>query len=399
MDLGAVELALEPEGAAFRCRSDLQHVHAAIGSPSTLRYVVADCGGGTIDVTVHDLTVSTKKIDEVHRATGGDWGGTTVDKEILNLIRRIIGEDVADRIKDTEWLRFSRQIVEEAKRKVGTTSEDKITIAMTPEMMTAIDAAGGNLSRSTSGFPGVMYRSRAATLLIDLPLIEECFERSLSNITEHVRDIVTTVRGVHCILVVGGYAESNVLMSRMEREFKTSECNVIRPAKASLAVVAGAVVFGQDPTIVASRKAKFSYGVSYAQRFQMGKHKPEKMVTSRDLGLLCTDLFDSYVEINETVPDGHLVRKDFGPTSAAQTTFRVELYRSTRKDIEYIDDDGCEKLGEIIVESRNVERGMKRKIIVGMFFGATSLKFGAVEEDTTSSKKDIERLPFKFECL
>ena len=39
------------------------------------RYVVVDCGGGTVDITVHELSSSGQLI-ELHRATGGPHGST-----------------------------------------------------------------------------------------------------------------------------------------------------------------------------------------------------------------------------------------------------------------------------------------------------------------------------------
>ena len=39
------------------------------------RYVVVDCGGGTVDITVHELS-STGQLIELHRATGGPHGST-----------------------------------------------------------------------------------------------------------------------------------------------------------------------------------------------------------------------------------------------------------------------------------------------------------------------------------
>jgi len=38
------------------------------------RYVVVDCGGGTVDVTVHELDVLNGRLQELHKATGGPHG-------------------------------------------------------------------------------------------------------------------------------------------------------------------------------------------------------------------------------------------------------------------------------------------------------------------------------------
>ena len=41
---------------------------------SDLRYMVVDCGGGTVDITVHELNDNCGTLRELHKATGGPWG-------------------------------------------------------------------------------------------------------------------------------------------------------------------------------------------------------------------------------------------------------------------------------------------------------------------------------------
>jgi molecular chaperone DnaK (HSP70) len=36
--------------------------------------MVVDCGGGTVDITVHELDPSNNKLSEIHKAVGGPFG-------------------------------------------------------------------------------------------------------------------------------------------------------------------------------------------------------------------------------------------------------------------------------------------------------------------------------------
>jgi len=36
--------------------------------------MVVDCGGGTVDITVHELSEHHGTLRELHKATGGPWG-------------------------------------------------------------------------------------------------------------------------------------------------------------------------------------------------------------------------------------------------------------------------------------------------------------------------------------
>ncbi|XP_052225981.1 heat shock 70 kDa protein 12A-like isoform X2 [Dreissena polymorpha] len=109
-------LALEPEAASLYCR----HLPVQIDGESSLstfhagqKYLVLDAGGGTIDITVHEVC-DVDSIKEIHHANGGDWGGTMIDREFLNFLctitdTAVIGqfrenhmEDYIDLLQDIE---------------------------------------------------------------------------------------------------------------------------------------------------------------------------------------------------------------------------------------------------------------------------------------------------------
>ena len=48
---------------------------------SGTRYIVVDCGGGTVDMTVHELDTKMGTLKELYKATGGPYGsvGTLID--------------------------------------------------------------------------------------------------------------------------------------------------------------------------------------------------------------------------------------------------------------------------------------------------------------------------------
>ena len=38
------------------------------------RYMIVDCGGGTVDITVHEMDAKSGKLHEIYKATGGPYG-------------------------------------------------------------------------------------------------------------------------------------------------------------------------------------------------------------------------------------------------------------------------------------------------------------------------------------
>ena len=41
---------------------------------SGTRYMIVDCGGGTVDITVHEMDAKSGKLHELYKATGGPYG-------------------------------------------------------------------------------------------------------------------------------------------------------------------------------------------------------------------------------------------------------------------------------------------------------------------------------------
>ena len=46
--------------------------------------MVVDCGGGTVDITVHELSNKEGHLKEVFKATGGPYGSTSMKIEALH---------------------------------------------------------------------------------------------------------------------------------------------------------------------------------------------------------------------------------------------------------------------------------------------------------------------------
>lgn len=52
--------------------------------------LITNTSGGTVDITVHEIQRN-GDIRELHKASGGDWGGTKVDLAFENFLGEIVG--------------------------------------------------------------------------------------------------------------------------------------------------------------------------------------------------------------------------------------------------------------------------------------------------------------------
>jgi len=79
---------LEPEAAAIHCEKEFSLIPQAAGAGSEKSYyLIADCGGGTVDIAVHKLTRYPSgeiKIKELACVHGGPLGGFAVNDVLLS---------------------------------------------------------------------------------------------------------------------------------------------------------------------------------------------------------------------------------------------------------------------------------------------------------------------------
>ncbi|GLD68315.1 uncharacterized protein AKAME5_001962700 [Lates japonicus] len=123
------------------------------------------------------------------------------------------------------------------------------------------------------------------------------FDESLNGITESLREILGKDLSIEFILLVGGFAESKILRRHIDDQFGR-QCKVLCPFRAQEAVVKGAVKFGRNPEVVASRKSAFTYGIAVSEEFDESRHKAGKKFTA-DGREMCRDIFMKLVEIDE----------------------------------------------------------------------------------------------------
>lgn len=84
--------------------------------------------GGTIDITIHEAQEN-GTIKELHKANGGDWGGTKVDASFLSLLNDMVGNDVMETfslIHKYDFLEFLREF-EVKKRTITSKQSEKVT--------------------------------------------------------------------------------------------------------------------------------------------------------------------------------------------------------------------------------------------------------------------------------
>uniref|UniRef100_K1PX58 Heat shock 70 kDa protein 12A n=1 Tax=Magallana gigas TaxID=29159 RepID=K1PX58_MAGGI len=349
-------LALEPESAALLCKQlalikRTDDISVRTFKPGN-KFMVVDCGGGTVDVTAYSVK-DDQSLRELHCASGNNVGGTNVDDLFFKLLNEIFGENIVNEFKNnspSDWLEIWRGF-EVNKRNIGYNNPDEfITFSQ--------------------------------------------FEKDVEDI-----DI---------ILLVGGFSECPMLQKEIQKEFPNKA--IVNPREGSTAVKKGAVLFGHSAEIIARkrieqghqldnfsefpncvvRRSRAYYGVAADLPFVDGEHPLVCKYTNEEGKTICSGIFDCLIKRNQELEIGKtIIEKTF--RSFNSSLISVEIYRSD-KEVQYCHEEGCEKIGHILVSVSDDSRD-KRLFKFKLHFGFTEKIATAIDLKTQESWKA------KLDCL
>ncbi|XP_052237389.1 heat shock 70 kDa protein 12B-like isoform X2 [Dreissena polymorpha] len=359
-------IALEPEVASILCRHAKLH-NEGIGGISALqlgkKYLVVDAGGGTIDMTVHEVCFG-GALKELHKATGGPWGGTMVDKAFLDFIAELIGKDALNGLKDQHKEDYIDLIseFEITKRNRNLQSDGRVTIRIPQAMVELVNH----------------FKRQPLQNIIQ----NSCHAKteSIDKIVEHVSELLKTpeAKGVDTILMVGGFSESTLLQDAMRKGFHTLK--IIVPSDAGLAVLKGAVMFGQRRTFIKERVSKFTYGINITTPFDEKKHPVDKR-KELDIGVRCADIFEVMVKAGQRLVVGekqYTQEMRIGDKKQSHVCFRI--YTTEKTDVKFVTDAGCTQIGSVILPVSG--SGLNRSIVVRALFGGTEIMVEIEDKST-----------------
>lgn len=203
-------------------------------------------------------------------------------------------------------------------------------------------------------------------VLISADIARGFFQEALDSITEKVAYLLKDPKlsGVESILLVGGFAESQMLQHAIRSNFPNLK--VFIPKNAGLVVLKGAVIFGFNPSAIVVRVCKFTYGVAYVREgpFIEGECDEDK-VQEGD----CVDLFKQFVKIGDEIRiDDTQGNISFIPRYEHLEEVDIPVYACDQDSPVYVTDKGCLNLGYVTVKirDRTVPRE-ERKLLVAFF--------------------------------
>ncbi|XP_021913775.1 heat shock 70 kDa protein 12A-like isoform X2 [Zootermopsis nevadensis] len=351
------------------------------------RYMVVDCGGGTVDITVHELSERHGTLRELHKATGGPWGSMGVDYEFEHMLEDIFDAEFMVQFKLKRPAAYVELLLSfEARKRSASPHRDSSFNIFPPfsfidyyrkfkgkEVEQAVKKYGRkDITWSTQG----MLRLQPNVML-------ELFRPMMDKIIQHIQDVLESprVNGIKFLFLVGGFAESQILQHEVRKTF-SDKVNVIIPQGVSLTILRGAVLFGLNPGLVTIRRSKQTYGVGILKRFMHGVHPPEKLI-EKDGVEWCVDVLDKFVVAEQSVEIGETVVRRYTPAIPFQKSIVINIYSADSADAQFITDLGVHRCGTLSLNIADIKENESsdspREIHTRMVFGGTEVTASALD--------------------
>ncbi|XP_075009494.1 heat shock 70 kDa protein 12A-like isoform X2 [Calonectris borealis] len=389
-------IALEPEAASLWCKQLPQEGFMVDSSDKKkfedspgIQYIVVDCGGGTIDITVHEIQKN-HYLKELHKAAGGGWGGNKVDENFTDFLREIFDDGVWDEYVKSHPTELQHMMYNFSLQKCSA-SREAVYIHCYYNL-TRVAECKKDISHFFKKAKGAVWCD--GMIMITYEKMKSLFDYSIKNIICTSREILEKpkIAKVQYILLVGGFASSIILRDAIRQAF-SEKYHILCPMEAQGAIAKGAVLFGVNPHIIASRVSARTYGVAVSSKFDVAIHNCRKRRVSKADGYIyCTDLFKKLVGIEESVNINEVARYTFHPIEPDQTHACFSFYCTEKQDAQYVDEEGMEQLGSCTVPMPDTKLGRKRELKLDIKFGLTEFK--ATCTDITSKQSRAVTIDF-----
>lgn len=368
--------------------------------------MVVDLGGGTADITVHQLQEN-NTLAEIVPASGGEWGGTNVDKAYKQFLEDIFGENVLEIFKIDPvtaidyfefWQTFEVKKREHIRSKTKTTDKIRLNIpvaiteiASKQKQIKGTDFAVLKKCLGESKYRETDIYCEVGKLVLPIASFENFFSPTTNELINHLSKMFTDEldSDVKTMLFVGGFSECELVRERLKRHFgNTKRTRLVFPCEASLAVLKGAVYFGHCKDMISRRVARFTYGFQIWPKFDKSKYSPDrkKMVNGEER---CRDVFLKIVTKGDPITPGFKKSQIFKPLEQGENVLECGVFVSNQKDPKYVDDPGCVKLGTLAVPLTKYERLTNAEIEESIIFGETYIKVTAYNCRTNEEHESI----------
>ena len=385
-------LALEPEAAAFYC-----HHQGELLNVKSDTVMIVDCGGGTVDIVTYNIDRSGKMrgINGVP-TTGGAHGSTYVDKKFIELLGQKLSPRALNKLRQENGLAMLqlKKTWETIKCGIDNLNSNQtkyipLTLALHNILQEYCNQEWNELAKK---------QKDDLNIHLSFSEINSFFKPTLEGLVKEINEQFNYLNKRQCdvMFVVGGYSKAKLLQEEVRKKFEDSKKTIVRfPSNPELAVLYGAVYFGQNPDAWAQRISRRTYGCNSTEMpFDGKKHNiSKKLYSSSYKQHYCDDIFHVFVKAGDPVLSKQPKTFTFFPLEADQKSIEFSFYSTENKNPKYVDDSDVIRydITEVITRT-DISNGLNWQIEVSIYFGGTEIDI--VIKDLNS--KVIKRAKIDF---
>jgi hypothetical protein len=374
--IDAVKVVLEPEAASFHCHQILRQEHKDVSLNVKDKILVADVGGGTVDIVVQELIATGRsyKVKELTESSGGLCGGTFVDESFMRFLSKRI--PCLDEFLRKDFPSYRTRLLKDWEDHKCGFGHELMSNTDTKEI-----TLHAKLSRKWEEYDmlqGLPPQSNYSEIELTQQDMQSIFDPVVDEILELIATQLMLVPDIKVMFVVGGFAGSPYLIQRIRARFLRDVQHIVCPQNPGSAVCQGAVSLARNPDAIVSRISKKTYGTSVTLRFDSSIDPHQFLKVGSDGEQWCRNRFDAFVRKGSRVEVNKGVTKEYIPHSPNQTQMMFDLYSSTEQDPRYTEGPNVTKEGAFAVTlPQNYGRNDKPVFKFTMYFGRSSIELSA----------------------
>ncbi|CAG8617438.1 5089_t:CDS:2 [Ambispora gerdemannii] len=373
-----LEFTTEPEAAAIYCLENISEHPLKEGDS----FMLVDCGGGTIDLTVRTI-LPNSKLSELTESTGDFCGSTYIDKEFKNFIGTKVGKSALKLMEDKHYPQLQYLIqyfCTYVKLPFDGNERNWRNKEIDLEEVCAV------LLQYVKGEEREELEECEWLIELDFQRVRNFFDQVIGKVLKLIRQQLTkSKKNISAIFLVGGFSESKYLLHRVRQEFHRQVSYISVPSYPVTSVVKGAVTYGLRMDTIKARVLKKTYGIELYRDWTLNDPiEGMKIIDGQEKILAFMRLAKKGTEV-----DVDQEFKQIAYPTHEQSECSFKIYKINADDGKYCDDPGMSLFGRLDLEIPDVYLGKDRPMEFTLTFGkmetrafAKALKSGKTAQAT-----------------
>jgi len=203
-----------------------------------------------VEVSVHEKNLD-GSLKELHQASGGPWGGNCVNRNYIDWMTELVGNQVIERLKRESICDYVDMLRHFEFKKCCLKPETKGLIFLRFPITLKEYHEESDKENIASKIARMNLKQEVKLLSnklrVSVDIARKWFQHPIDMTIRHINGMLTEpgMKDVNTILLVGGFAECELVQAAVKKAFEGR--TVIVPDDPRLAVLKGAVMFGHEP--------------------------------------------------------------------------------------------------------------------------------------------------------